>query len=155
MLINFFFVFVGFVLVCCIGCDIYNVVMIFVLIFCCFICLFFDQLISQIVVGEVVEWLVFVVKELLENVLDVGVMQLQIKLEEGGVWCIVIIDNGGGILVGELFVVLMWYVISKIGLLEELELVLMLGFWGEVLVLIVLVVELMFMLCIVNDVYVM
>lgn len=34
---------------------------------------FFDELVNCIVVGEVVEWLVVVFKELVENVIDVGV----------------------------------------------------------------------------------
>lgn len=99
--------------------------------------------------------MVLVVKELFENVMDVGVMMLCIVLEEGGVKCILIIDDGCGILFDELVFVLMCYVISKICLFEEFEVVVMLGFCGEVFVLIVLVVEMLIMSWMVDVVYVM
>ena len=52
--------------------------------------------ISQIAVGVAVERPSAAVKELLENALDAGATSITIKLEEGGVKRISIIDNGRG-----------------------------------------------------------
>lgn len=101
---------------------------------------FFDLLISQIVVGEVVERFVFVFKEFFENSFDVGSKVIQVYFEEGGVKLICVIDDGCGIVKEELVLVLIWYVILKIVLFDDFEWVGMLGFCGEVLVLVVLVV---------------
>lgn len=70
---------------------------------------------------------------------DVGVICVDIDLEEGGVCLIWICDDGGGIVFEELLLVVFWYVISKIVSLDDFEVVVMLGFCGEVLLLIVLV----------------
>ena len=90
-----------------------------------------ESLASQVAAGEVVERPSSVVKELVENSIDAGATNIEIKVQRGGIALIRVSDDGSGMNRDDALMCLERNATSKIRSKEDLAAICTLGFRGE------------------------
>ncbi|MEC5210850.1 DNA mismatch repair protein MutL [Psychrobacter sp. PL15] len=90
-------------------------------------------LINQLAAGEVVTRPSAVVKELLENAIDAGATDIEIRITQGGMGMIEVVDNGDGIHPDDMVMAITRHATSKVADIANLHGISTLGFRGEAL----------------------
>src|SRR5437764_14283367 len=87
--------------------------------------------VSQIAAGEVIERPASVLKEILENSIDAGSSRIDVEIDQGGLECLRVVDNGCGIDADDLALAFAPHATSKLRSADDLVRIGTLGFRGE------------------------